>query len=69
MAKDVSPLWIPVSERLPADKTNVLVHTGQMDECVFTAERKPGQNGWFCWRSGREIHGVTHWTAIPQAPK
>jgi hypothetical protein len=55
--------WIPVSERLPEDDTDVLVFCGTTGKFYETAYLCYGK--WFaCW-DGTEIVCVTHWMPLP----
>ena len=71
-AKDnnVPSKWIPVTERLPEKRDDVLLCRKWWNEI-----RNP-QMGWYnyvsrSWfdLSNREIHNVTHWMPLPEPPK
>lgn len=61
------PTWIPVTERLPEDDTDVLAFCGTTGKFYETAYLCYGK--WFdCW-DGTEIVCVTHWMPLPTPPK
>ena len=54
--------WIPVTERLPEDRNEVLVHTTKkVSKARFGDGRWHGSGG--CWMN------VTHWMPLPEPPK
>ena len=65
-ALEMTPRWIPVSERLPERDTAVLVHT-DMDgthAASFDGEE------WFCDYGGAWLFpNVTHWMPLPEPPE
>ena len=62
------PKWIPVSERLPENGSDVLAYSYDEDESrIFPANY---DNGWWhdCLFNIRII-AVTHWMPLPEPPK
>ena len=60
--------WIPVTERLPADGSDILAYT--YDECESRIFPANYANGWWhdCLFNIRII-AVTHWMPLPEPPK
>lgn len=56
------PRWIPVEERLPAERKTVLVVAdGMVDIACFS------ENGWGLYTL--ELCTITHWMPLPEPPK
>lgn len=70
------PKWIPVTERLPAEKTYVIILfdtiAGKMAGVCFLYKDDEGHNCW-TWldRIGRNLHDIqpTHWMPLPKWPE
>jgi hypothetical protein len=69
--------WIPVSERLPAHDTRVLVAAKQRDGEVVVKEMlfvdwslppEPPAPAWSDDYGGEEFDSVTHWQPLPEPP-
>ena len=61
--------WIPVTERLPEDDSDVIAYlrTGE-EERIFPANYAKGV--WFdCIFNKRVTETTTHWMPLPQPPK
>lgn len=76
-AADVRPVeWIPVTERLPEEKTYVLILfdtiAGKMQGVCFLYKDDDGHNCW-TWldRLGKNLFDIqpTHWMPLPQPPE
>lgn len=65
--------WIPVSERLPEPKLNVLVYgvagDGEQIPSVHSGYTRGIDEGWFTWEDSKLISNVTHWLPLPKAPE
>ena len=61
------PRWIPVTERLPEGRVEVLVSSGVFAPFIEVAF----YDGLFysAWDGETEIVAVTHWMPLPQPPK
>ena len=61
------PRWIPVAERLPEDRVEVLVSSGMFAPLIEVAFYA----GLFypAWDGETEIAAVTHWMPLPEPPK
>jgi len=61
------PRWIPVTERLPEDRVEVLVSSGMFAPLIEVAF----YDGLFysAWDGETEIAAVTHWMPLPEPPK
>lgn len=61
------PRWIPVTERLPEDRVEVLVSSGMFAPLIEVAF----YDGLFysAWDGETEIAAVTHWMPLPQPSK
>lgn len=59
--------WIPVTERLPDDRVEVLVSSGMFAPLIEVAF----YDGLFysAWDGETEIAAVTHWMPLPEPPK
>jgi hypothetical protein len=59
--------WIPVTERLPEDRVEVLVSSGMFAPFIEVAF----YDGLFysAWDGETEIAAVTHWMPLPQPPE
>lgn len=70
------PRWIPVTERLPEEKTYVIILfdtiAGKMAGVCFLYKDDEGHNCW-TWldRIGRNLHDIqpTHWMPLPKGPE
>ena len=64
---DKFPRWIPVTERLPDSKMEVLVSSGMFSPLMEVAF----WDGLFysAWDGKTEVVAVTHWMPLPQPPK
>ena len=73
---DKEHCWIPVTERLPEEKTYVLILfdtiAGKMQGVCFLYKDDDGHNCWM-WldRLGKNLFGIqpTHWMPLPEPPK
>lgn len=71
-----APRWIPVSERLPEEKTYVIILfdtiAGKMAGVCFLYKDDEGHNCW-TWldRIGMNLHDIqpTHWMPLPKGPE
>ena len=62
--------WIPVSEKLPEDETDVLVCNAKGDMIVCRGSRSTEIEGEFIWYVCDWRYGnVTHWKPLPKAPE
>ena len=71
--------WIPVTERLPESKTQILVYGGKIElwvngvkqqiPSIFIGYMRGLDEGWFTWDSSYYISDVTHWMPMPEPPK
>ena len=61
------PKWIPVTERLPSGRVEVLVSSGIFAPLIEVAF----YDGLFysAWDGKTEIVAVTHWMPLPEPPK
>ena len=57
--------WIPVEERLPNPKQNVLAYSPKSG----IAEADYADGFWMQYRWSSVMDGVTHWMPLPQPPK
>ena len=62
--------WIPVSERLPADRVCVLVSWGTREPELLIAHWRADEQDWFD-DQGKVVPavGVTHWMPLPEPPE
>ena len=61
------PRWIPVTERLPEDTTEVLVCSGIF--APFTEVAFYDGLWYSAWDGETEIESVTHWMPLPEPPE
>ena len=61
--------WIPVSERLPADRVCVLVSWGTRERELLIAHWRADEQDWFD-DQGKVVPavGATHWMPLPEPP-
>lgn len=59
------PSWIPVEERLPNPKQNVLAYSPKSG----IAEADYADGVWMRYRWSSVMDGVTHWMPLPKLPK
>lgn len=60
-AELVRDAWVPVSERLPEERANVIVYDGYL---AYQAYR----SGSFWYADDDGAYGVTHWRPLPAPP-
>ena len=61
--------WIPVSERLPEEWTDVLV-LSEFGFCEVAVYLGHASNKWRCTWNHNMLEGkVTHWMPLPEPPK
>ena len=63
-----TPKWIPVTERLPEDDTDVLAYQNRGDESRIVPANY-GRGVWFDGCFNCEADHLTHWMPLPQPPK
>jgi hypothetical protein len=66
-----APQWISVKDRLPENISDVLILSKEKESCV--GYYRSSDNDWNmynpCCSFHMELHGVTHWMPLPEAPK
>jgi hypothetical protein len=67
LREESEPCWIPVTERLPDSKMEVLVSSGMFSPLMEVAF----WDGLFysAWDGKTEVVAVTHWMPLPEPPK
>lgn len=64
--------WIPVTERLPKEDTDVLCYRGNHIGDLMDVYTYKGDDEWddtYGNRQYTEDEGITHWMPLPQPPK
>lgn len=69
--RGAAPTWTPVAERMPPERTDVLVHTGDADwpvEVAYWTHHDPtGECDW--WTAHGEAVHAAAWMPLPAPPE
>lgn len=66
--RDYEPKWIPVTERLPPDRTDVLAMTADCD--IYVCDFIPSvKQFWTIPGDNLHIDDISHWMPLPPPPQ